>query len=152
MPELETPHVGIAPAASKETASPPPVIRFIPSIVRDVRMATDASANRRYGPRRRGTVQGLLVKSFLILFAAVAPPVLLYATLSETDFAAIRELAPWALMLLGFAGMAVSLRARGRGVRPPIAKERPRSVRVLSAAEAHSTTAGEDYRRRRPWN
>ena len=63
-------------------------------------------------PRRRGTVQGAIVKSFLILFAAVVPPALLYAALSETDFAAVRELAPWALMLLGFGGMAVSVRAR----------------------------------------
>jgi hypothetical protein len=67
------------------------------------------------------------VKSFLILFAAVAPPALLYATLSETDFAAIRELAPWTLMLLGFGGIAVSLRARERA-RPPIARERWRRV------------------------
>ncbi|MDB5481716.1 MAG: hypothetical protein JWO83_2769 [Caulobacteraceae bacterium] len=52
------------------------------------------------------------MKSFLILFAAVVPPALLYAALSETDFAAVRELAPWALMLLGFGGMAVSVRAR----------------------------------------
>jgi len=65
------------------------------------------------------------VKSFLILFAAVAPPALLYAALSETDFAAVRELAPWALMLLGFGGMAVALRARGEP-RPQVSRPRPR--------------------------
>ena len=65
------------------------------------------------------------MKSFLILFAAVAPPALLYAALSETDFATVRELAPWALMLLGFGGMAVSLRAGGRA-RPSISGERSR--------------------------
>ena len=63
------------------------------------------------------------MKSFLILFAAVAPPALLYAALSETDFAAVRELAPWALMLLGFGGMAAAVRAHG-AARPPI----PRTV------------------------
>jgi hypothetical protein len=61
------------------------------------------------------------VKSFLILFAAVAPPALLYAALSETDFAAIRELAPWALMLLGFGGIAVALRA---GLGSPLPQRR----------------------------
>jgi hypothetical protein len=54
------------------------------------------------------------VKSFLILFGAIAPPALLYAALSETDFVAIRELAPWALMLAGFGGLALTLRARER--------------------------------------
>ena len=77
------------------------------------------------------------MKSFLILFAAVAPPALLYAALSETDFAAVRELAPWALMLLGFGGMAVALRVRDgprpRAARSPLRRagahaERPRGL------------------------
>jgi hypothetical protein len=67
----------------------------------------------------------------LILFAAIAPPALLYSALSETDFAAVRELAPWALMLLGFGGLAVALRARS-GSRPPLANRRP-SARPLRA-------------------
>jgi hypothetical protein len=75
-------------------------------------MATDCGEIPGYGPTTSGDVQGAVVKSFLILFAAVAPPALLYTALSETDFATIRELAPWALMLLGFGGMAVALRAR----------------------------------------
>ena len=58
------------------------------------------------------------MRSFLILFAAIAPPALLYSALSETDFAAIRELAPWALMLVAFWGMAVAVRARVRS-QPP---------------------------------
>ena len=67
------------------------------------------------------------MKSFLILFAAIVPPALLYAALSETDFAAIRELAPWALMLLGFGGVAVAVRARGTA-RPPIRGARWRPI------------------------
>ena len=67
------------------------------------------------------------MKSFLILFAAIAPPALLYTALSEADFATVRELAPWALMLLGFGGIAVSLRAR-EVVPPPVARERWRRI------------------------
>ncbi len=75
------------------------------------------------------------MKSFLILLAAVVPPALLYATLSETDFAAVRELAPWALMLLGVGGVAASLRAPERP-RPSIPKwrSRPAATRPERAA------------------
>ena len=73
------------------------------------------------------------MKSFLILFAAIVPPALLYVALSETDFAAIRELAPWALMLLGFAGIAVSLRA-GTAPRPSAPGGRPRRAPPERAA------------------
>jgi hypothetical protein len=86
------------------------------------------------------------VKSFLILFAAIVPPALLYTALSETDFAAIRELAPWALMLLGFGGMAVALRARER-LRPPVSRStwrriapRPEQTGGRSAALRRRTT------------
>ena len=79
------------------------------------------------------------MKSFLILFAAIAPPALLYAALSETDFAAVRELAPWALMLLGFGGMAVSLRARERAL-PPVSRERPR--RAAARQEGAAVRSG----------
>jgi hypothetical protein len=110
-------------------------------------MATDRRENPRYGPATTGDCFGeLFVKSFLILFAAVAPPALLYATLSETDFAAVREIAPWALMLLGFGGMAVSLRARVRP-RPPIPggrlrrdASRPERAEARSGALRRRTT------------
>jgi hypothetical protein len=111
-------------------------------------MATDSRGIHGYGPRRRGTVEGAIVKSFLILFAAVAPPALLYAALSETDFAAVRELAPWALMLLGFGGMAVALRARERP-RRPVSRERSRRAAARQegvGAGAEPCAGGRDAR------
>ena len=49
---------------------------------------------------------------FLLLALAFGAPVLMSATLFSPAAAAVPELAPWTLMLLGFGGFAVTLRAR----------------------------------------
>ncbi len=86
------------------------------------------------------------MRSFLILVAAIVPPAWLYAALSETDFAALREMTPWALMLLGFGGLALVLRAR-RGPpdieRNPPARSRTRGDRRGSR---HVRARGEVWR------
>ena len=85
------------------------------------------------------------MRSFLILFAAIAPPALLYSALSETDFAAVRELAPWALQLLGFGGLAVAVRARGR-VRPPAPGIRSPTPPRRAAGRMDGLAAGSHWR------
>lgn len=50
--------------------------------------------------------------ALLLLAAAFGLPVLLDTTVFSPEAAAIPELAPWTLMLVGFVGTAVTLRAR----------------------------------------
>ena len=51
------------------------------------------------------------MKSILVSFAmAFGGPILMNAAAIDTD--AVREIAPWALMLLGLGGIGMSLRAR----------------------------------------
>jgi hypothetical protein len=78
----------------------------------DVGMATDRDETHRYGPRNlRVSVQRASMTSVLILFDT------------------LRELAPWALMLIGSGGMAAALRMRAAlpvRRRPTIAARRSR--------------------------
>jgi hypothetical protein len=81
---------------------------------------------------------GTVVKHILLLFfvAFVAPP-LVNATLviAETPF--VHETAPWALMLLGWAGVAACLRAR----HPPDMDEDPHTIRVLRPSQYRSRSS-----------
>ena len=77
-----------------------------------VGMATDRAGIPGYGAKGAERGSGAVVKHTILLLAvAFGAPALLDATLGSPEAAAIPELAPWVMMLLGFAGTAVTVRA-----------------------------------------
>ena len=82
---------------------------------------------------------GTVVKQILLLFfLAFAAPPLVSAALVIAEAPFVHETAPWALMLLGWAGVAACLRAR----RPPdVDEDHPHTIRVLRPPQYRSRSS-----------